>query len=213
MYYLALGKSYYIIDNNEDSFWGHLLYRPELSCFIYVHEDGYLLHQAGQTMLNSIKTLENPEESMRIPDLAYNGDAFALVMPKRYGDATLPPEIRKEDLERRNEWWGVFGLNGFTTVKNLEYLMGTLVETSPFKYPIAFWGGNLGDGLLRSVKQSYVRRFYTRYDGRSETLQIPDNIDEYYIDPLFEAREERLKANKNDVNKFKSACADVTWIW
>lgn len=96
----------------------------------------------------------------------------------------------------RTEIWAVDFINGFAVVDDLNSLMDIL-ENYEYIYAHARWLQNI-DQALKVAKISYIRRFYARYDARTERLVLPEDTKTMiFIDPYFSDREERFKLNQS----------------
>ncbi|MEN6414248.1 MAG: hypothetical protein ABFC84_16030 [Veillonellales bacterium] len=93
-----------------------------------------------------------------------------------------------------NGCWAVSGLNGFCVAEGMAEVI-SILSSYRLKEPTAIWCEDLLMGRFKA-RESYVNRFYQRYDFRHEIISwIPMDLD-CYIDEAFDQREHRRQKNQ-----------------
>ena len=93
-------------------------------------------------------------------------------------------------------FWSVSSINGCAAASSLNALFSILLEgTLSFPHAQAWWNGEIA---LYKAWEEYVRRFFIRYDGHTQNPIWPTKplqLNEIFIDPLFEQREQDSPTN------------------
>ena len=108
-----------------------------------------------------------------------------------------------------NAEWAISALNGFCTAGSDEELCQYL-STDDLKYPIAVWSDDHESAVILA-RNSYVKRFYSRYFYDAEQTLIPQQWLDYFKDPYFEEREKRRDYMSKEFIEFQKKKQEIGW--
>lgn len=211
MYFLAVGKTYSSITEDEQHFYMVLRNRPDPECVAFAGQDQTMLHGLGQSIYNTLAAVNCPQQRMALPDNM--GQVYSVFLPSIAVRENFGSTEEIQAPGKRSPWeetWIVVGINGYVIVDSLEQMIPYMSVQSPLIYAMAVWGGNHINPAWKA-REIYSWRFQKRYDARREMLVIPTNQDRFF-DKSFEAREKRLNENVYDTKAFKTWCDEHSWL-
>lgn len=105
--------------------------------------------------------------------------------------------------------WAISALNGFCTA-DFDEMLCKLFVSNELKYPMAQWTNDHVDAVI-AARKDYVRRFYSRYWYDAEQTFLPQRWLEFFRDPYFEEREQRLLWQSRAYYEFQLRRLTMGW--
>lgn len=105
--------------------------------------------------------------------------------------------------------WAISALNGFCTA-DCDEMLCKLFASNELQYPMAKWTNDHNSAVI-VARNDYVRRFYSRYWYNAEQTFLPQYWLEFFRDPYFEEREQRLPWQSRECYEFQLRRLTMGW--
>lgn len=105
--------------------------------------------------------------------------------------------------------WAISALNGFCTA-DCDEMLCKLFASNELQYPMAQWTNDHNSAVI-VARNDYVRRFYSRYWYNAEQTFLPQYWLEFFRDPYFEEREQRLPWQSRECYEFQLKRMTMGW--